>query len=182
MPSLLRQAIAFALVTLVVALTANALHPHGLSLTRDYFLEAAPEDDGVDADAPTTGDGHALEHEFQSVGLEEARDWAEFLYEPEGDVIFLDARRPARYREGHVPGAYSASLEDEEALDELMPRLRNASIVVVYCTGGDCEDSIFLARDLVYRHGLDRDLIWIFEGGWKEWTAAGAPVKEGPER
>ncbi len=177
MPHLLRQALVFAAVTLVAALLANALHPSGLSLGRDYFLEAAPEATGGAADG-----GHALEHEFQSVGLDEARDWAEFLYAPEGDVIFLDARRPARYREGHVPGAYSTSLEDEEALDELMPKLRNAAIVVVYCTGGDCEDSIFLARDLVYRHGLDRELIWIFEGGWNEWTTAGAPVKEGPER
>ncbi len=167
----------------MTALLANALHPNGLSLTRDYFLEAAPGTAGGEADGATApGDEHALEHEFQSVGLEEARDWAEFLYEPEGDVVFLDARRPARYREGHVPGAYSASLEDEQVLDELMPMLENASIVVVYCTGGDCEDSVFLARDLVYRHGLDRDLIWIFEGGWNEWTAAGAPVKEGPER
>ena len=61
----------------------------------------------------------------------------------------------------------------------MLEELRAADIVVIYCAGGDCEDSIQLATDLVFTHGLTQELIAIYEGGFAEWVNAGLEVREG---
>ena len=55
-------------------------------------------------------------------------------------------------------------------------------IVVVYCKGGDCEDSIFLARDLVYKHAVPLESLYIYEGGMNDWNTNGSPVQSGGVR
>jgi rhodanese-related sulfurtransferase len=160
--SLAAQMLVVALAALGLALAANALHPGGIELGRDYF--AKPQ------------------HEFQVVGDQEFREWATLLYEPEGDVVFLDVRRRAQYARGHVPGAYCLPRNDPAALEALLPVIRKAFAVVIYCHGGDCEDSIFTAEDLIYRHGIEPVTIWIYEPGWEEWLRAGGARREGAER
>ncbi len=156
------QALAFAAAALALSFAVNAAHPDGIELGRDYF--AAPQ------------------HEFQVVAPADVRAWAELLEEPEGDVVFLDARRRSQYERGHIPGAWSLPRNDEQALAAVLPAVRNAAVVVIYCHGGNCEDSIFTAEDLVYRQGIDPVVVWIDEGGWEAWVKAGGPQKKGDER
>ena len=67
-------------------------------------------------------------------------------------VLVLDARRTKDYEQGHVAGARNISplggrrgREDHGARDEG----RDGAVpVVLYCSGGDCEDSHMLARAL----------------------------------
>ena len=53
--------------------------------------------------------------------------------------------------------------------------------MIIYCAGGDCEDSIQLATDLVFTHGLSKEMIAIYEGGYEEWVNAelGTAMTEG---
>jgi rhodanese-related sulfurtransferase len=51
---------------------------------------------------------------------------------------------------------------------------RNWRAVVVYCEGGDCQDSRQAAYLLV-RYGYRN--ISIFPGGWETWSANGLPGK-----
>jgi rhodanese-related sulfurtransferase len=54
--------------------------------------------------------------------------------------------------------------------------------VVVYCKGGDCEDSIFLARDLAYKYDVAIDSLYIYEGGMNDWQQRNLATTSGEQR
>jgi 3-mercaptopyruvate sulfurtransferase SseA len=60
--------------------------------------------------------------------------------------------------------------------------MQEAGYVIIYCAGGDCEDSIFLATDLVYRYGIEKEVLYIYEGGMEEWEGLGHPIATGEAR
>lgn len=96
-------------------------------------------------------------------------------------VWFLDARRREDYDAGRVQGALfmeHSYLSGGEGLDELMmltpPEM--GELLVIYCTGGDCqasEDTAILLEQAGYTN------IAIMEVGYDAWAAAGLPT-EGP--
>ena len=97
-----------------------------------------------------------------------------------GNVLFLDARRSSVYREGHSPGARSVSVWEADVDDKvrgLFSEGRDQSApVVVYCTGGDCEDSHMLGQKL-YFVGFDNVLV--YKDGFPDWQKRGLPVTKG---
>ena len=50
---------------------------------------------------------------------------------------------------------------------------------MVYCTGGDCEDSEFSAV-MLRDAGIPAERLQVYAGGFTEWTALGRPVETGP--
>jgi rhodanese-related sulfurtransferase len=95
-------------------------------------------------------------------------------------ALFLDARRSSVYAEGHIPGARSFPVWEsdidarvkalyEEGLDQRAP-------VVIYCSGGNCEDSHMLAEKL-YMVGFDNVLI--YKDGFPDWQKRRHPVATG---
>jgi rhodanese-related sulfurtransferase len=98
-------------------------------------------------------------------------------------IPFLDARRTQEFEDGHLPGAWSvpvweSGLEgriiDFEARANPQPR----APIVLYCNGGDCQDSHLLARRLVelgYRNLL------VYQDGFPDWAAKGRPVAKGAQ-
>jgi len=95
-------------------------------------------------------------------------------------ALFLDARRSSVYAEGHIPGARTFPVWEsdidarvkalfEEGLDQRAP-------VVVYCSGGNCEDSHMLAEKL-YMVGFDNVLI--YKDGFPDWQKRRHPVATG---
>ncbi len=112
-------------------------------------------------------------------GLEE--NWFIELVEAEekwrDGVSFVDARAEDFYRfEGHIKGAVSLPYEDFaesfERVEKLLPS-RELEIVC-YCSGYGCEESVELAK-LLNAKGYGR--VYIYEGGWPEWSEAGLPVE-----
>ena len=95
-------------------------------------------------------------------------------------VLILDARRSSVYREGHIAGARSLSVWEADADDKvrgLFAEGRDQSApVVVYCSGGECEDSHMLAEKL-YRVGFDDVLV--YKDGFPDWQRRGLPVAKG---
>jgi rhodanese-related sulfurtransferase len=93
-------------------------------------------------------------------------------------IPFLDARRSDDFRAGHVAGAFSvpvweAVLEGRITEFEARAQPDPANPIVLYCSGGDCEDSQLLARKLValgYRNLL------IYRDGYPDWAARHRPV------
>lgn len=95
-------------------------------------------------------------------------------------AVFLDARRPDLFDEGHVPGARCVpAAETEKALPAPVLDSPRAGTLVVYCEGGDCQSSLLLARRL-HDEGF-RD-IRVLTGGWEAWTRAGLPAEESRDR
>jgi len=97
-----------------------------------------------------------------------------------GNVLFLDARRSSVYRDGHIPGARSMSVWEADIDDkvrQLFSEGRDQSApVVVYCSGGDCEDSHMLGQKL-YFVGFDNVLV--YKDGFPDWQKRGLPVTKG---
>jgi rhodanese-related sulfurtransferase len=133
------------------------------------------------ATSPATGAGD-LARSFpphpDKPALEIAPTDVQRLYE--GKALFLDARRSSVYAEGHIAGARSFPVWEsdidrrvkglyEEGLDQKAP-------VVVYCSGGACEDSHMLAEKL-YMVGFDNVLI--YKDGFPDWQKRALPTSKG---
>ena len=97
-----------------------------------------------------------------------------------GGILFLDARRTSVYRDGHIAGARSMSVWEASVDDKvkaLFSEGRDQSApVVVYCSGGDCEDSHMLAQKL-YFVGFDNVLV--YKDGFPDWQKRGLAVSKG---
>ena len=110
---------------------------------------------------------------------EMGEDLAQLAFEAR--LPFLDARRSGEYTEGHIAGAWclpvwESDLDARITLFEARVRSGNRDPLVIYCSGGDCEDSRILASKLM---GLGYRNLWIYHGGYPEWTQAGRPVRKG---
>lgn len=95
-------------------------------------------------------------------------------------AVFADARRSDVYAEGHIAGALSLPVW-EDGLAAKITALGKAAMgpdlpLVVYCAGGECEDSHLLAQKLWmagYRN------LRVYTGGYPDWTAQGWPTTKG---
>jgi rhodanese-related sulfurtransferase len=97
-------------------------------------------------------------------------------------VLVVDARRSKDYEEGHVAGARNISPWEGDAdakITALVNEGRDGALpVVVYCSGGDCEDSHMLAQRL-YGGGFNNLLV--YRDGWPDWAKRGGKSAAGPE-
>jgi rhodanese-related sulfurtransferase len=97
-------------------------------------------------------------------------------------VLFVDARRTKDYQEGHVAGARNISPWEGDAdakITALVNEGRDGNLpVVVYCSGGDCEDSHMLAQRL-FGGGFNNLLV--YRDGWPDWARRGGKSAAGPE-
>ncbi len=95
-------------------------------------------------------------------------------------VPFLDARRTSVYVAGHIPGARSLPIW-EATVDDGIKRLFDEGYdvnapLVVYCSGGDCEDSHMLSQRL---HGYGFNNALVYADGFPDWEKRGMPVEKG---
>jgi len=92
-------------------------------------------------------------------------------------ALFLDARDPAEYEAGHIPGAVRLTGPEANSDPEKIKALPvNGRPIICYCEGGACEASIDLAKALIdagYRKVL------VYMGGFPEWSADNQPVEKG---
>jgi rhodanese-related sulfurtransferase len=184
-----------------LALVLNLFSPRGLSLTRNYF----PAAHAANPPGPTNAVGQTpaaitatslppaqvvagatndVAQRLRDKGLQVMSDqdafasYRDLLYQ-QGLFVFVDARDDRHYERGHVPGAYQFDrYYPDKYLPIILPVCLNANRIVVYCTGGACEDSEFAALALIDA-GIPRERVFIFAGGITEWTAQRWPVEVG---
>ncbi|MEO1715984.1 MAG: rhodanese-like domain-containing protein [Planctomycetota bacterium] len=96
-------------------------------------------------------------------------------------ATFIDARVSSEFEEGHIEGALNispAALEANSslfALDVIDPALP----IVIYCGGGDCDDSHRVAELLQDLRGFEQTHVFI--DGYQTWADAGLPTSTGPD-
>lgn len=98
-------------------------------------------------------------------------------------VLFLDARRTSVYEQGHITGARPYSVWESDIDDKVNklfaersdPRDQNLPIVI-YCSGGDCEDSHMLAQKL---WGIQFNNVYVYKEGFPDWQKRGLPIHTG---
>jgi rhodanese-related sulfurtransferase len=95
-----------------------------------------------------------------------------------GGAVLVDAREASEFAEGHIPGALSVPTNDAVANPALLEPLKKAGKpIIAYCSGGDCEESKDLAKNMLAA-GIHKVLV--FTDGFPAWKAAGYPVETGP--
>jgi rhodanese-related sulfurtransferase len=94
--------------------------------------------------------------------------------------LFLDARRTSAYTDGHIPGARSFPVWESDIADRVKAffeeGLDQNAPIVIYCSGGDCEDSHMLAEKL-YMVGFNNLLV--YKDGFPGWQKGGLPAVKG---
>ncbi len=93
-------------------------------------------------------------------------------------AIFLDARKPEEYQDGHILGALNFFANEMDKFAPIvMPRLPDKNQdVVCYCHGGDCDLALEVAKSLIAQ-GYQQ--VEVYLGGWPEWKKAGYPSRKG---
>ncbi len=173
------EALALLVLACVVGLVFNARRSTGLVLTRDYFpvltdprgVLADPEGVASD-DAPISNDAQLPQHGFNVVSLSEA---LEYYSHGESSIVFIDARDDAAYEKCHISSAIQFDYyRPDEYIDNVRDFAADAEILIIYCNGGDCEDSIQTARYLTeeIEDPLPYEIVHVFEGGIQAWYDA----------
>ena len=187
--SVLLEGLLVAMAGVALAFVANALSPRGLNLGRDYF----PNDRRSATIAPvnstnTLSETNALSPaerlvaRFRTEGLQLAdSDHVVKLFRDsrysQGLVVFVDARKDHDYQAGHIPGAYQLDhFHPEDYIATTLPVCQTAEEIIVYCNGGECDDSentaIFL-RDA----GIPKERLFVYSGGMEDWTTRHMPIE-----
>ena len=151
----------------------------GSGTAPDPVQDAGPSSREPDRD-PGPG---AIEADLadREIGLETAAALHERSMRPGSGVWFLDARRAEAHGEARIAGALSmpsARLSGGDGVFALLDAgAEPGDLFVIYCTGGDCEASLFTAEMLEvagYRNSV------VMEAGFDAWAEAGLPVERGP--
>ncbi len=194
----LLEALLVTVLGLVFAFGANRLSPRGLSLTRNYFPATTTPPvnvSGTNANtivtpSPTNQAATSIQavlDRLRSKGLQpidvaEAKQLFEDPKYSQELTVFIDARDDRHYQEGHIPGAYQFDrYYPERYLAEVLPACLSAMKIVVYCTGGNCEDSEFAASAL-RDAGIPAERLVVYAGGINDWKTNGFPVELGARK
>jgi rhodanese-related sulfurtransferase len=88
-------------------------------------------------------------------------------------VLFLDARRTSVYEAGHIAGARSFSVWESDIDDkvnalfgERSEQVEQDRPIVIYCSGGACEDSHMLSQKL---WGIQFNNVYVYKDGFPDW-------------
>ncbi len=191
--AILGESIVVALMGAVLAFALNAASPRGLTLTRDYFPGAVrPSLPGLAntnlllATAATNAEVAAQlviarlkAKQLQLVNREQTQLLFQDPRYDHGAIAFVDARDDQHYQAGHIPGAYQFDhYRAPDYLAAILPVCTAAEQIVVYCNGGDCEDSEFAAV-MLRELGVPNEKLVIYGGGFTDWSTNGLPVELG---
>jgi len=149
------QIIVIAITSTVLSLTLNAVRPDGIPLLAKELAVA----EVIEYDI--------AEPRLFAITLDQALE----LYQK--GTVFVDAREPEYYQEGHIKGAWNIPffLELVFKLDSLQGK---DAPMVIYCSGDECGSSEDLAYEL-QAEGFSNLLV--FKGGWTAWNTSGHPIE-----
>lgn len=195
--AVLLEALLIAFIGGLLALAGNAVSPRGISLTQDFFhtkdsshaiasknLSPTNASSATSAIPPTVaaaGNDLAATLKQEGLGLINTDRAFELLNDPrrlQNLVVFIDARHDEEYKAGHIPGAYQFDYYYRDRfLGTVVPVIRPAELVIVYCNGGDCTDSHYAALEL--SNFIPRAKLMVYAGGITEWKAMGHEIETG---
>lgn len=151
------QAPALAALAVLIALGVNHWRSDGIALIGAWSVDARFSD--------TAG-------ESLVIGVEEAKR----LFQQDA-AIFVDARPPGQYAEGHIHGALSLPWQEvDHYFMETAERLEGAAMIITYCDGESCDLSHELA---LFLKEMGFESVRVLVNGWSVWQQAGLPLQRG---
>lgn len=197
------EALLVTVIGVALAFAANALSPRGLKLSQNYFLigvdnfvtnqpiasaKIVVTTNGSTATnvaiaVPTAISAARLEAKgLQVVDGTKAFRFFQDTRREKGLLVFVDARNDEHYQAGHIPGAYQLDpYLPEKYLASAMAAGKTAEVIVVYCTGGECEDSELSAL-LLRNVGIPNQKLFVYTGGITDWTNNHFPIETGARK
>lgn len=96
-----------------------------------------------------------------------------------GGAVFIDARTSEEFEAGQIEGAISVPFEDwRELLPDVQPWIEGQETVIY--AGERTIDSADDLAAVILSRGQPRPSVFLFIGGFEEWSASGLPVRRGP--
>ncbi len=93
-------------------------------------------------------------------------------------AYFIDARRQEEYEAGHVAGSFRVTLAAFSGkTPPIVGGLPRDGKVVVYCVGGNCDESEAVAKQMNLMGFVN---VYVMHAGFPGWKDAGHPVETGP--
>jgi rhodanese-related sulfurtransferase len=149
-------------ISIIAALVSNYFSPVGIALVGQW-----DESQGV-VTAKEKNDMVMEEYEIDDLAH------AKILFDT-GNVLFVDARSPDDYNDGHIKGSISLPVVDfDNHIDAFLQLHDLDQPIVTYCSGRTCEDSHHLAQRFMERGYLN---ISVMIDGFPGWEAEGYPIE-----
>ena len=148
------QVVFFVVISIFLSFSSNLVRKDSIPLLAKK-LEIT-EDIDLDSDEST----------LLAISLDKAKDFFE------NGVLFIDARDEVYYNDGHIKNAIK-NVFLMELIFNIEDKQTKEDPIVVYCGDPGCGDSEDLAYDL-QNEGFKK--LFVFKGGWLEWSAANYPA------
>ena len=148
------QVVFFVVISIFLSFSSNLVRKDSIPLLAKK-LEIT-EDIDIDSDEST----------LLAISLDKAKDFFE------NGVLFIDARDEVYYNDGHIKNAMK-NVFLMELIFNIEEKQTKEDPIVVYCGDPGCGDSEDLAYDL-QNEGFKK--LFVFKGGWLEWSAANYPA------
>ena len=155
--SVLRQVTGILLLSFIAGILINWIRPDSLPLVGIWSPEVRL--------ALDSGTG-------MNISLEYARTICK-----ENKALFLDARSPEHYAQGHIRCALNLPWQAfDEYIDRVLDKIPDDAWIVTYCDGEHCSLSEDLAKDLL---SMGYEKVGVLLNGWTRWLEAGLPTEQG---
>lgn len=93
------------------------------------------------------------------------------------EAVIIDSRDRNAFAAGHIKGAISVPLMDAGSLvTEFSGRVPKSALLVIYCNGYACEDSVELGKQFI---SAGYSTVYYFDGGFPAWRDANYPTAGG---
>ena len=148
------QVVFFVVISIFLSFSSNLVRKDSIPFLAKK-LEII-EDIDLDSDEST----------LLAISLDKAKDFFE------NGVLFIDARDEVYYNDGHIKNAMK-NVFLMELIFNIEEKQTKEEPIVVYCGDPGCGDSEDLAYDL-QNEGFKK--LFVFKGGWLEWSAANYPA------
>lgn len=152
--STIRQAVFILLISVFAGVAVNLIRPDSIPFVDAWSM----------GDKLVTEDGNIL-----SIPLEDAAD----LF-TDNAAVFLDARTPAEYDQGHIQGAVNLPWHDvDNHFETVIMTLDPEATVITYCDGETCS----LSHDLaLFLKDLGFTRVRVLVNGWTLWKEHNLPA------
>ncbi|MEX1314604.1 MAG: rhodanese-like domain-containing protein [Desulfotignum sp.] len=149
-----RQTIFILLISVTLGAAVNLIRPDGIPFVDSWSI----------TDKLVTEDGEDL-----AIALEDAAT----LF-TDNAAVFLDARSPAEYEQGHIQGAVNLPWHEvDNYFETVIMALDPEAMVITYCDGEACP----LSHDLaVFLKDLGFTRVKVLVNGWTLWKNHGLPA------
>ena len=116
---------------------------------------------------------------IQYIDLARAVDLFEQQQKENDTALFIDARKPERFAEGHIPGARNMRTPDVDLRYGTDPALERYKNLIVYGENPGTATVNAMAKRLIEvgYNGFVKKRVKVFPGGWEEWEITGLSVE-----